>query len=203
MVSSRLFAGFMALASFHAVNAGACRPRPSSTVLTGTDTSLTTAAETSFQTSIEPETTPVTSEETTTFETTISLTSAETSIETSFVSEDEPTTTTQDLDFTTDITSFSPTSTETSFVTEDDLTTTQESTQSLDFTTDITSFITLTADPTTSEVAATTSVLVPADFFPCETEGDCNDVSFCDTQRCGCVGRVCVIQASISVPLRL
>ncbi|UZP34745.1 hypothetical protein NXS19_002561 [Fusarium pseudograminearum] len=89
MVSSRLFTGFIALASFHAANAGACRPRSSTAIVSGTDTTLTTA-ETSFQTSIETET-------------------SSTSVETSFVTEDDLTTTlesTQNLDFTTDITSF-------------------------------------------------------------------------------------------------
>ncbi|RGP65810.1 hypothetical protein FSPOR_7071 [Fusarium sporotrichioides] len=108
MVSSRLFVGFIALASFQAVNAGACRPRPSSTIVSGTDITATTA-ETSFQTSIETETSTITAQETTTFESTISPTSAETSVETSFVTEDDLTTTletTQDIDFTTDITSF-------------------------------------------------------------------------------------------------
>ncbi|GKU09830.1 hypothetical protein FLAG1_05420 [Fusarium langsethiae] len=108
MVSSRLFAGFIALASFQAVNAGACRPRPSSTIVSGTDITTTTA-ETSFKTSIETETFQITAQETTTLESTTSLASAETSVETSFVTEDDLTTTletTQDLDFTTDITSF-------------------------------------------------------------------------------------------------
>uniref|UniRef100_A0A4E9EL92 Extracellular membrane protein CFEM domain-containing protein n=1 Tax=Gibberella zeae TaxID=5518 RepID=A0A4E9EL92_GIBZA len=108
MVSSRLFTGFIALASFHAVNAGACRPRSSTAIVSGTDITLTTA-ETSFQTSIETETSSVTAQETTTLETTFSFTSVETSVETSFVTEDDLTTTlesTQDLDFTTDITSF-------------------------------------------------------------------------------------------------
>ncbi|KAM0302518.1 hypothetical protein ACHAPM_004513 [Fusarium culmorum] len=106
MVSSRLFTGFIALASFHAANAGACRPRSSTAIVSGTDTTLTTA-ETSFQTSIETETSSVTAQETTTLETTFSLTSAETSVETSFVTEDDLTTTlesTQDLDITSFIT---------------------------------------------------------------------------------------------------
>ncbi|KAG8676177.1 hypothetical protein FPOAC2_02266 [Fusarium poae] len=168
MVSSRLFTGFIALASFHAVNAGACRPRPSSAV--GTDTTVTTS-ETSFQTSIETETSSVTAQETTTLETTISLTSAETSVETSFV-------------------------------TEDDLTTTLETTQNLDFTTDITSFITLPAETTTSESAATTSSFVPAHLFPCDLDEDCRTVEFCDTVNCGCLNGFCkLLNVDIDVPI--
>ncbi|CEI65901.1 hypothetical protein FVEN_g7431 [Fusarium venenatum] len=170
MVSSRLFTGFIALASFHAVNAGACRPRPSSTVVSGIDTTVTTA-ETSFQTSIETETSSITAQDTTTLETTISLTSAETSVETSFV-------------------------------TEDDLNTTLETTQNLDFTTDITSFITLPAETTTSESAATTSAFVPADLFPCASEEECRTVEFCDTVNCGCVNGFCkLLNVEIDVPL--
>ncbi|KAJ4130118.1 hypothetical protein NW768_007099 [Fusarium equiseti] len=171
MVSSRLFSGFIALASLHAVNAGACRPRPSSTIIYGTDTTLTTA-ETSFQTSIEAETSATTVDETTTLETTTAFTSAETSIETSFV-------------------------------TEDGLTTTLESTQDLDFTTDITSFITLTADATTTEAPVTTSrAWVPADLFRCESERDCEMVSFCDASRCGCIEGFCeLLQLTVTVPI--
>ncbi|RBR14368.1 uncharacterized protein FIESC28_07798 [Fusarium coffeatum] len=202
MVSSRLFAGFVALASIHAANAGACRPRPSSTIVYGTDTTLTTA-ETSFQTSIEAETSATTLDETTTLEET---TTAETPFQTSFETEtsaitaDETTTLETTAAFTT-----AETSIETSFVTEDDLTTTLETTQNLDFTTDITSFITLTADPTTTEAPSTTSrAPVPADIFPCMSDSECEGkmVEVCDRSRCGCVDGFCgVLQVSVSLPI--
>lgn len=193
MVLSRLFAGFVALASLHAANAGACRPRPSSTIVYGTDTTLT--AETSFQSSIEAETSTTTLEETTTAETSFQ-TSFET--ETSATTADETTTLETTAEFTT-----AETSIETSFVKEDDLTTTLETTQNLDFTTDITSFITLTADPTTTEAPVTTSrAWVPADLFPCDIASDCAIFEFCDTSRCGCVNGGCeLLEVAITVPI--
>ncbi|KAH7242293.1 hypothetical protein BKA59DRAFT_225196 [Fusarium tricinctum] len=126
MVSPNFIIGFVALVSLRAVSAGACRPKPSSTLLPVSDTTLI-ASETSLQTLAE--TSSVTIDETsvpfTTVDSTIALTTAETTIETSFA-------------------------------TEDDATTTVESSAVTDFTTDITTFITLTADTTTEVASTAT-----------------------------------------------
>ncbi|SPJ80102.1 uncharacterized protein FTOL_08494 [Fusarium torulosum] len=126
MVSPSFITGFVALISLRTVNAGACRPKPSSTLLPLSDTTLITS-ETSVQTVVETSSVIIdeTSAPFTTVDSTIALTTAETTIETSFA-------------------------------TEDDITTTVVSSAVTDFTIDITTFITLTADTTTGVASTAT-----------------------------------------------
>ncbi|KAH6953102.1 hypothetical protein DER45DRAFT_542255 [Fusarium avenaceum] len=172
MVALNFITGLVALISLRAVNAGACRPKSSSTLLSVSDTTLITS-ETSVQTLAE--TSSVTIDETsvpfTTIDSTIALTTAETTIETSFA-------------------------------TEDDATTTVESSAVTDFTTDITTFITLTADTTTEIASTTTPFvpadLFPCtDDSDCESVTFC-DATRCGCVNGFCE----LLEVVISVPVR-